>query len=286
MFLKQIPLLLVLSVSIWPGLDASQCNFFQTGLLCSLDPISNIVGAFFDLENEIDCQKQCESNIDCNEFLFATFESDRTSECFLLSECSTNTSSCENTPGCSFSVTGPKSPKITDACCDDFQAVTCETDSEIGHFYDIADPPECQKLCRDGSGCRYWSLYGEICFLYSNCSSPDPCSTFCTSGSVLPEISFCRPEQIFHTLLMGGWTSEDKIFTNSVELISPNLTCAPLMDQLPVARSGSAATMLGPKIMFCGGFDGFNVHASCLSWDTDTDDMGWSAEASILNFKS
>ena len=184
----------------WPCFKAFQCDLFHTGLLCSLDPISNIVGANFDLANEIECQKQCESTIDCNQFLFATFTSNRSSECFLLIECNTNTSSsCADTPDCNFSVTGPKTPSITEACCDQFQGVTCESDSELGHFYDVVEPSECQNFCRDTTGCRYWSLYGEICFLYSNCSTPHPCSSYCTSGSVFPDISFCQVKNLFHT---------------------------------------------------------------------------------------
>ena len=87
-------LLLLLVVVATNSLKAAQCDLFHNGLLCSLEPISNIVGAAFDLDNEIECQKQCESNIDCNQFLFATFASNKSSECFLLTECNTNTTSC------------------------------------------------------------------------------------------------------------------------------------------------------------------------------------------------
>ena len=210
---------LLLFASCWLGSEADQCDLFHNGLLCSLDPISNIEGAVFDLESELECQQECDSNINCNHFMFATFNN-RPSDCFLLTECNTNTTSCEDTPGCNFSVTGPNTPSITGACCQEFQDVTCEGESEIGHFYDVVEATECQSLCRDTSGCRYWSLYGEICFLYNNCTYPHPCSTICTSGPVF----FCESKDVFDTLLLGGDTSSGYLST-SVELITPNMTC-------------------------------------------------------------
>ena len=111
MLLLQLVLLILLIGSSGESV-ASQCDLFHNGLLCSLDPISNIVGAIFDLESELECQAECVSNNNCNNFMFATFSNNRPNECFLLDECNTNTTSCKETPDCSFSVTGPKTPSI------------------------------------------------------------------------------------------------------------------------------------------------------------------------------
>ena len=116
---------------IFQVIKAVQCDLFHNGLFCSLEPISNI----FDLNNKMECQKQCEFNIDCNQFLYATFASNRSSECFLLTECNTNTTSCGDK-------TSPLSHRTKDSW-DQFQGVTCETKSEIGHFCDFCELSEC-----------------------------------------------------------------------------------------------------------------------------------------------
>ena len=151
MLVKQLTVLLLLS-SYSVGSEASQCDLFHNGLLCSLDLVSNIVGAVFNLPSELECQAECASDVNCNQFMFLTFlGNNRPSDCFLLKECTTNTTSCKDTPDCAFSVTGPKSPPIIEACCQDFQDVTCEKESEIDHFYDVTEASECQSLCRDTS---------------------------------------------------------------------------------------------------------------------------------------
>ena len=59
-------ILLLNSISC-TGLEAgTQCDLFHNGLLCSLDPISNIVGALFDLPSELQCQEERASSIACN----------------------------------------------------------------------------------------------------------------------------------------------------------------------------------------------------------------------------
>ena len=260
----------------WLGLEAAQCDLFQNGLLCSLDPITNMVGAVFDLRSELECQQECASNVDCNSFMFATFIN-KVSDCILLTECNTNTTSCKDTPDCNFSVTGPKTPSIVEACCQEFQDVTCEVESEIEHFFDVAEADECRGLCRDTNGCHYWSLYGEICFLYSNCTTPTPCSSTCTSGSVFPDISSCAT---FCTLLLGGQTSSEG-FSTSVELITPNTTCRPQMNPLPVARRFAEATVLGSRIFYCGGLNG-QFQRSCHSYDLGVEGGGWQEEESMV----
>ena len=219
----------------------------------------------------------------CNYFMFIEFTS-RESECFLLSECNTTSATtCENTPDCSLAITGPKRPALNDACCDQFQEqVTCESESEIGHFYEIGEATECQNLCRDTEGCQYWSLYVQICFLYSGCTTPLPCSSVCTSGPVFPSISSCaESKDVFDTLVLGGYTRHG-FYSTSVELITPNRTCAPQMDQLPVGRWDAAAAVVGSRIFYCGGYDG-GFHRSCHSYDMDPEvgGGGWVEEASM-----
>ena len=280
-------LFFLLFSSCLPGLESAQCDLFQSGLLCSLD-ISNILAAISGLENESVCQEQCalpDSN--CNFFMFIEFES-RESECFLLTDCNaTNVTTCSTTPDCRLSITGPKTPKITDACCDQFEEVTCEIESEIGHFYQVGEASECQNICRDTSGCQYWSLYVQVCFLYSVCTTPVSCSSVCTSGPLFPNVSACdKSKDIFYTLVLGGITSCES-YSTSVELITDNTTCSPQMEQLPVARRFAAAAVLGSRIFYCGGYDG-QYHRSCHSNDLGVDDdggilhPGWQEEESMV----
>ena len=133
MLIKKLNVLFLLGIYSG-GSEATQCDLLHNGLLCSLDSVSNIVGAVFDLPSELECQAECASDANCNEFMFLTFLNNRPSDCILLKKCTTNTTSCKVSPDCAFSVTGPKSPPITEACCQDFQNATCEKESEIDHF--------------------------------------------------------------------------------------------------------------------------------------------------------
>ena len=143
----------------WSGLKATPCDLFQHDHLCSLDPISNILGAMSGLESEVICQEQCALESNYNFFMFVTFTS-RESECFLLTECnSANSTTCADSPDCSLAISGPKAPSLQDACCDQFQEVTCGRDSKIDHFYEVDEASVCQSFCRDTKGYRYWSLY-------------------------------------------------------------------------------------------------------------------------------
>ena len=261
--------------------EAAQCDLFHNGLLCSLDPISNIVGAVFDLESELECQAECVSNNNCNNFMFATFSNVKPSNCFLLNVCNTNTTSCKETPDCSFSVAGPKTPSIPDACCQEFRGVTCEAESELSHFYDVAEAPECQSLCRDTSDCSYWSLYGEICFLYSACNHPRSCSSLCTSGPIFPDVSACEGTESFETLLIGGITELEGV-TSSLELITQNRTCTPQMDQTPRPKLFAGAAVLGSKIFYCGGSQDESLVNSCHSFDLNKEGGGWQEEPSMV----
>merc|ERR1712223_1503210 len=253
MLIKKLNVLFLLGIYSG-GSEATQCDLFHNGLLCALDPVSNIVGAVFDLPSELGCQAECASDANCNQFMFLTFlDNNRPSDCFLLKECTTNTTSCKDTPDCAFSVTGPKSPPIIEACCQDFQDVTCEKESEIDHFYDVTEASECQSLCRDTSGCLYWSLYEEICFLYNNSNTPHPCSSFCSSGPVFPDILECETDEMYETLLIGGKTSVEEDVTSSLVLITQNKSCTPQIDQTIIAKEIASAAVLGSKIFYCGG---------------------------------
>ena len=108
MFRDKMYLLLLLS-STWLGLEASQCDLFHNDLLCSLDPISNVVGAVFGLETELDCQQECGSTANCNFFMFAKFSSKPT-DCFLLSRCNIS-ATCKESSDCDFSVTTAQRPR-------------------------------------------------------------------------------------------------------------------------------------------------------------------------------
>ena len=98
MLVKQLTVLLLLS-GYSGGSEASQCDLFHNGLLCSLDSVSKIVGAVFDLPSELECQAECASDANCKRFIFLTFLNNRPSDCILLKKCTTNTTSCKDTPG-------------------------------------------------------------------------------------------------------------------------------------------------------------------------------------------
>ena len=256
-----------------------ECDRFHYGDLSALYPASNIVDMYPDLNNEVECQNQCGVNALCNQFMFQRFTTGHTG-CFLLQECMINTVSCVDTPDCQMSILGPKTPSLTDACCQDLEDETCEMEFEIGHFYDVVDVSECQRLCRDTTECRYWSLHGDICLLYSECGNPESCSS-CTTGPVFPDITTCEQEPtIFHTLVLGGETDLAD-YSTSLELVTPDLVCSPQMDQLPIGREQPKATVLGSKIFYCGGFERQSISKSCHSYDLDAEAGGWHVEASI-----
>ena len=181
----------LLMSTIWQVSAASECDQFHYGQLCSLDPISLIVDMIPHLATPQECQDRCYMESNCNHFMFLLLSNDN-SDCFLLTECNTNTKYCWDTQDCSVVVAGPRTPKITEACCEVFRGVTCERGFEIDHFYDVDNAQECQSLCEDTGNCHYWGLHGDVCFLYSQCGVPEPCSSSCSSGPVLPNLSSCN----------------------------------------------------------------------------------------------
>ena len=154
--------------------DATQCDLFHNERLCSLDSISDIVGTISGIENEAECQNRCTLDPACNHFMFIAF-TNKDSKCFLLVHCTSDSKTCSDLEDCSNVITGPKTPALEEACCNELQDVICENESEIDHSYDITNSTECQTLCRNTIGCRYWSLYGQICFLYNACTTSSAC---------------------------------------------------------------------------------------------------------------
>ena len=272
--------LLVLTAGLLPSSEATQCDQFRFGQLCSLYPISAIVDLIPGIHNEQRCQDQCLFNVDCNNFTFVKL-SDGKTDCFLLRECGSE-SSCADTQDCSFALSGPKTPSLIDACCGGFENKTCAKEFEIDHFYGVNEVEECQGLCQDTSGCHYWSLHGDVCFLYSKCGTPESCSSPCSSGPVFPDIDSCSPaDDFFDTLVIGGTTSFESHST-SIELITTEQVCRPHMDELPEGRYSDAATLIGSMIFLCGGEGG---DKSCLGLDLDQEEREWKLMASMVYFR-
>ena len=122
--------------------DATQCDLFHNERLCSLDSISDIVGTISRIENEAECQNRCTLDPACNHFMFIAFTS-KDNKCFLLVKCTSDSKTCSDLEDCSNVITGPKTPALEEACCNDLQDVICENESEIDHSYDIINSTEC-----------------------------------------------------------------------------------------------------------------------------------------------
>ena len=123
--------LFILIAGLLPSSEATQCDQFHFGQLCSLYPISAIVALIPGLQDQQLCQDQCLFNVDCNNFTFVKL-ADGNTDCFLLRECGSETS-CAETQDCSFALTGPKTPSLIDACCGGFENKTCEVDDKFCH---------------------------------------------------------------------------------------------------------------------------------------------------------
>ena len=270
---------LLLAAIVYPSSESRQCDQFHFGQLCSLDPISAIVDLIPGLEDEQQCQDQCLFNSECHNFTFAKFTNGNT-DCFLLRECQSETS-CVDNQDCSFALTGPKAPSLTAACCDGFENKTCGKESEIDHFYGVNEVAECQGLCQDTQGCHYWSLHGDVCFLYTDCETSEWCSS-CSGGPVFPDIDSCSSEDhLYSTLVIGGTTSFESHST-SLELITTDQVCKPQLAELPVGRYTDAVTVIGSMIFLCGGEE---LDKSCLGLDLDQEDREWKLMASLVYFR-
>ena len=104
--------------------------------------------------------------------MFVEFTS-RSAECFLLRFCDTNsTIACTEEPDCRMAVSGPATPSVIEACCDGFDDVSCDPKYEVGHEFDVFGEQACQQMCREERQCAFWTLYGDVCFFYSACGTP------------------------------------------------------------------------------------------------------------------
>ena len=218
-------IILVVLNHIVTSVSSIDCDLFQYGPFCSLDPMSNIIQTIPSLENESKCQAECTNTAHCNFFMFIRFKDAAShSSCFLLQDCQTNSSSsCTDDPSCLTSTIGPVSPPILDACCSDLAGMTCQDEFIVGQEESVFTIEECRQLCIDNGRCQYWSLKAEeSCILFSECGQPEPCLD-CSTGPRYPDPSLCQSPQNVFALLMGGETSNDR-FSTSMEMITPNKT--------------------------------------------------------------
>ena len=156
-------------------------------------------------------QDECVETTGCRHFMFTEFSSGDT-ECFLLRSCDANsTYSCSAEPQCLMAVSGPATPSLVESCCEGFQDVSCEANYIVGQEFDVFSEQECQQMCRDKRDCAYWTLYGGVCFFYSDCGTPEvhlkkqnfqrihiflQACTSCTSGAAFPDMSTCASHQV------------------------------------------------------------------------------------------
>ena len=143
--------------------SVSQCDQFSYNTVCDLS-YSNLLNAILDLEDEIQCQSECQALPDCTNFSWLKLQSAGTSKCVLLNSCN-STEDCAG--DCLMSVSGPVSPSLTDTCCTDLGNIICDYKDEVGQVGGVQSDQECQNECRDEKQCRYWTLVSNLCFLYT-----------------------------------------------------------------------------------------------------------------------
>ena len=115
---------------------------------------------------------ECVETSGCEFFMFVEFTTG-TTDCFLLRSCEANsTSACSDEPDCLMAVSGPVTPSLVDSCCEEFEDVQCDPKYEVGHESEVFGEQACQQLCRDELSCSYWTLFGDVCFFYSDCGTP------------------------------------------------------------------------------------------------------------------
>ena len=89
--------------------------------------------------------------------------------------------------------------------------------------------------------------------------------------------------QVDYTLLLGGDTPSET-YSDTLEMITPNLACTPAMPMLPVRRHGAEAALFGSTIFYCGGrLDGFDpdYHGTCHSYLLGKESQRWEEEESM-----
>ena len=186
------------------------------------------------------------------------------------------------------SVSGPVAPLISEACCDAFANSACDSQDQISEVFDVPSAKMCQELCRDDTECQYWTHLDMLCFLYRKCDATHSCEQ-CSSGPEYPDIEVCEgeepPKQGHVTLLLGGHTGGGgSEFSPTLELITAERTCTPNIPFLPVGRLGAAATVLGSKIFYCGGFNNKmheHYHSDCNSYLMTKESNAWEEEDSM-----
>ena len=146
------------------------------------------------LEDEVSCQSTCGADDACNFFTFMKFNTTRDSLCVHHISCEeAETTRCQDEPDCSFSLVGPSSPSILDACCRNFEHAECDTETPFMTVTDVADQWMCQEICRDELACSFYTFFINVCFLYTNCTSTSSCG-LCSSGPAFPTIENCPQE--------------------------------------------------------------------------------------------
>merc|ERR1711915_1152575 len=172
-----------------------ECDSFSSGSLCSLSPIDNILGLIPNMEDEMKCQAECYQTSECNFFTFEMFI-DGSSSCLLFKDCDPATvNSCQEEAECSFSVIGPATPNIVGACCSGFFDASCPMHYLISEEYNINKVQTCQDYCRGNVECNYYTLFNDVCLLYSACDNRSICE-ICFSGPSFPYINKCDVAEI------------------------------------------------------------------------------------------
>ena len=138
---------------------------FHKGFACALNP-GNIISASAGLEDEVSCQSTCGADDACNFFTFMKFNTTRDSLCVHHISCEeAETNMCQDEPDCSFSLVGPSSPSILDACCRNFEHAECDTETPFMTVTDVADQWMCQEICRDELVCSFYTFFINQCLL-------------------------------------------------------------------------------------------------------------------------
>merc|ERR1719334_1099111 len=144
--MKQLLLILLLSfgLAVQSLEENNPCASFEYGVQCSLYPYSNVLDIIPSLENELQCQEACRTTTECNFFTYEQFQIGG-SDCFLFRVCDSNTTStCTEDPDCKMSVSGPVSPTIDDACCDQFNRIACDIQNALDQIFHVGEEELCQ----------------------------------------------------------------------------------------------------------------------------------------------
>ena len=253
------PWLIVFLVSVAAEDPLDSCRVFQKDAGCALHP-ADIVSASSGEESEVSCQATCAANGQCNFFTFFKFDA-RDSLCLSLTSCEETSTGCEVEQGCVLAISGPSSPSILEACCDEFKHEECDSEAPFMTVTEVEDTRLCQDICRSEISCSFFTLFINVCFLYAGCSSRSACG-LCSSGPAYPSMADCPqdfttppPSVGSEALIMGG--------KDSIELITMDKSCEADLPLLPVVTSYAGAAVLGENIYYCGGQAGQTFSDAC-----------------------